>query len=290
MTDKNTQRFERPDKLISHRRVNSAIRVVELALTTALVTFVVFPIFYLFISSVTPTELLFQRGTTVVPSRITFDHYVALWTNTDFPTYMKNSLIIATGVVVLTVLLSTLAGYGLARAQFWGKKGMARGVLLTYMFPAILLAIPLYILFVRLGLLNSYIAIILGITGRTLPFGVWLMWQHFQSIPIAYEEAAWIDGASIKRTVFEIMIPMSFPAIAAVTIFSFAVAWNQFTIPRVIITDADMFPITLGIEAFTEATDIQWRFVLTSSVLTVLPGIILVTFLQEYFLRGLDLS
>lgn len=290
MSDKSTRRFERPDKLFSHGRINSAIRVIELAVTAALITFVVFPVFYLFISSVTPTELLFQRGAAVIPSRITFGHYVALWTNTEFPNFMKNSLIIATGVVVLTVILSTLAGYGLARARFWGKKTMARGVLLTYMFPAILLAIPLYILFVRFGLLNSYIAIILGITGRTLPFGVWLMWQHFQSIPITYEEAAWIDGASISRTVFEIMIPMSLPTIAAVTIFSFAVAWNQFTIPRVIITDADMFPITLGIQAFTEATDIQWRFVLTSSVLTILPGIVLVTFLQEYFLKGLDLS
>jgi multiple sugar transport system permease protein len=158
------------------------------------------------------------------------------------------------------------------------------------MFPAILLAIPLYILFVRLGLLNSYFAIILGITGRTLPFGVWIMWQHFQSVPIAYEEAAWVDGASIERTVFEILFPMSFPTIAAVVIFSFAVAWNQYTLPRVIITNSDMFPITLGIEAFTQATNIQWRYVLTSSVLTVLPGLVMVTFLQEYFLKGFDLS
>ena len=285
-TEQSRQEFERPDQLISERRIKQLISGTQLVMTATLLLYIVVPVLWLVSSSLKPSSELFTQVPVLIPDTPTLENYVSLWNETRFPLYLRNSLIISIGVVVLTTVLSTLAGYGLARARFYGKHNTARSVLLTYMYPPILLAIPLYIFFIRLDLTNSYLSVILAISGRALPFGIWVMWQQFQAIPPMYEESAWVDGASVSRTLFEIIIPMVLPAISAVMVFAFAVAWGEFTISKVLITENTLYPITLGIESFTSATQILWSYVLTSSVITIVPGVLLVVFLQKYLLKG----
>lgn len=291
-TDQQSDRapFERPHMVISNENKERVFSFIQYFLTTLLLLFIVVPLLWLFVSSIRTPQNLFSDTPIIIPDAVTLENYVKLLQDTDFLIWLKNSLIVAFGVMILTTLLSTLGGYGLARAQFYGKKTLARSVLLTYMYPAILLAIPLYILFVRLNLINSYMALILGITGRVLPFGLWLMWQQFQSIPTAYEESAWMDGAGVGRTLFEIILPMVYPGIVAVLVFSFAVAWNQYTLPKVLVLNPEMYTITLGVESFTSATWIEWGHVLSSSVLTIVPGLALILVLQKHLLRGFGLS
>ena len=211
-------------------------------------------------------------------------HFVLFYSS--FPRYMLNSLIVTAGVVVLTTVAATLGGYGLARIQMRFKKTFARGVLFGYMFPAILLAIPMFIFWRELGILNTYIGLILAHTALSLPFSLWLMWKFFQTVPYSLEESAQMAGASRFRSMVDIALPIAKPGIIAVGIFAFAISWNQYTIPKVIMTEQSMRVLTIGLEDFLVQDDTLYGPLMTASFITVIPAFVFVFALQKYLMRG----
>ncbi|RQG88037.1 carbohydrate ABC transporter permease [Natrarchaeobius halalkaliphilus] len=211
-------------------------------------------------------------------------HYVLFFSS--FPRYMFNSLLVTSGVIVLTVVASTFGGYGLARIDMPFKKTFARGVLFGYMFPAILLAIPMFIFWREIGILNSYIGLTLAHTALALPFSLWLMWKFFQTVPYSLEESAQVGGASRFRSMIEIAIPIAKPGIIAVAIFAFAISWNQYTIPKVIMSDQSMQVLTVGVEDFMIQDDTLYGPLMTASFITIIPAFIFVFTLQKYLIQG----
>lgn len=256
------------------------------ALLLGAILILAFPLFWMFSTALRPSDAMFTRPVHLLPTELTIAHFADLFTNTNFLTYYKNSIIIATGVVVLTTAIATLGGYGLTRLDIPFKKTFARTVLLGYMFPPILLAIPMFIFWKNLGVINTYIGLILAETAVSLPFSLWLMWKFFQTVPMSLEESAQMAGASRFRAFYDVALPMAKPGMIAVAVFSYAVSWNSYTMPKILMPATGKWPLTVGVYAFTQQHQVLWGQVMAASALIILPAFVFVFFLQRYLLRG----
>lgn len=289
-TQPETKQFGTQDRIFTHERLRKSNRIFQVLTVVILVGYIGFPIFWMFMNTFKGARVILEHPFRLIPANPTIEIYQRLFTETLFLTYFKNSVIVAVGSVTISVTLCTLAGYGLARSRFKGKTNLARAVLFAYMFPAILLGIPLYIIFFKLGLLNSYIALILAHAARTIPFGIWIMWQYYQSIPVSFEEAAWINGANQFRTIKDVVIPLSLPGILVVAVLNFAASWNDFTFATILMTDTPMYTLPVGIDFFKEGMSIDWGLILSSGAVMTLPGFLLIGFIQKYLIQGFNLS
>jgi multiple sugar transport system permease protein len=229
---------------------------------------------------------MFTRPIPILPPELTLENFIDLFRNTQFTRYYINSTILSAGVVTITTILATLGGYGLTRMEIPYKKSFARGILFGYMFPPILLAIPMFILWRQLGILNTYLGVILAVTAISLPFGLWLMWKFFQTVPESLEESAKMSGATQFQAFYEIALPLATPGSIAVAVYSYAVAWNAYTIPRVLLSDEALWPLTVGIDTFTRQQNVLWGQIMGASALAIIPAFLFVYFLQKYLLRG----
>ena len=242
-----------------------------------------FPIYWMFLSSFKSLGAVTDFPPTFFPENFSFGSYVRLL-EAGYTTWLVNSLIVAIGIVILSTFLSTLAGYALTRYRIPYKKWIAAAFIFGYMFPPITLGIPYFIVFLKLGLINELLAIIIASTAITLPFSTWLMWQFFQTVPISLEEAAWANGASRIRGVFEIAIPSAIPGIVAVAIYSFAIGWNNFLFPFLFLQTNEV--LTTGIYSFLQGTQIFWGSLMAASAAMSVPPLLLVLFLNRYIMEG----
>jgi multiple sugar transport system permease protein len=250
------------------------------------VLIVVVPLFWMLSTSLRPSDTLFNLPTSILPENPTLAAFSNVINDSNFPTWYVNSIIVAGGVVTLTTVTSTLAGYGLTRLDIPYKKSFARIILFGYMFPAILLAIPMFIFWRQLGWIDSHIGLIFAETAVSLPFGIWMMWKFFQTVPVSLEESAQMAGASRFRAFYEVALPMAKPGMVAVAVFSYAVAWNEFTMPTILLVNNESWVLTIGLFSFTMQNQVLWSQLMAASTLTVIPSFIFVYFLQKYLLRG----
>ena len=258
---------------------------IGLAILTVLAA-IVLPIFWMFHTSIRPPDQIFVNSVPLIPETVWFGHYETLLFDTNVLTFYENSIVVALGVVVLTVVLSTLGGYGLARLDFPQKRRFARLVLFGYMFPAILLSIPMFIIWREIGLTNNLLGLILAETALSLPFSLWLMWQFFQTVPESLEESARIDGATRFQAFKDVALPLAKPGMIAVALFSYAVSWNEYTIPKVLMSDTAKWPLTVGIFTFSEGQRVFWGQIMAASSLIVIPAFVFVILLRKYLLEG----
>ena len=247
---------------------------------------ILIPLLWMLHTSIRPQDQIFTEQLQLVPETISRVHYRTLLFETDFLTFYKNSLLVAGGVVTLTVLLSTLGGYGLARIDFPFKRRFARLVLFGYMFPAILLSIPMFIIWNEINLTNNLVGLVLAETALSLPFSLWLMWQFFQTVPQTLEESARINGATRFEAFKDISLPMAKPGMIAVALFSYAVSWNEYTIPKVLMSERELWPLTVGLFTLSEGQRVFWGQIMAASILIVLPAFVFVFFLRQYLLEG----
>jgi multiple sugar transport system permease protein len=274
------------DRDFSRTQQESAQRMAQFGVLLSGLAVIIFPLFWMFSTALRPTGQMFTQPVPLLPQSVTLTHFVSIFVDSNFLIYYKNSIIVATGVVALTTVTATLGGYGLTRLDIPYKKIFARGILFGYMFPPILLSIPMFLFWKELGILNSYIGLILAETAISLPFSLWMMWKFFQTVPESLEESAQMSGASRFRALWDIALPMAKPGMIAVAVFSYAVSWNSYTIPKVLMTDIQKWPLTVGVHSFTQQHQVLWGQVMAASALIILPGFIFVYFLQKYLLRG----
>jgi multiple sugar transport system permease protein len=203
--------------------------------------------------------------------------------------YIVNSLIVTAGTIVVVVTVSLIAGYGLARFEFRGKSHFARVLLFGYMFAPIVLALPLYLIWDRLGLLNTHLGLILALSALTMPFTVWLMWKFMQSIPRSLEESAWIQGAPRWRGFVDIVLPQAKPAIIANALFAFAIAWNDFTFAQVLLPreEATTFPPGI-LRLINSSWETGYGDMMAAALMMTVPPLLFAYFLQSYLLEGFE--
>jgi len=246
------------------------------------------PVYMLITSLKTSAEIADQKGNPWIVRNPTLDNYWELITNSLFQGFFINSVIVTVVVVALTMVISILAAFALARMRFWGSQVLAAGVFLTYLVPDTLLFIPLYQIVGGLGLLNSIWGLVLVYPTLTVPFCTWIMIGYFASIPKELDEAALIDGATWPQMLLKIFVPVALPGIIAATIFAFTVSWAAFVYPTAFITTPDQMPLTIGVVSQLVRGDVfVWGQITAGALLAALPPVIVYAFLMDYYIAGL---
>ena len=249
-----------------------------------------FPPYYMLITSFkTNEEISSMAGNPwVINAQPTLEHYTNLLLNTSFPTYFKNTVIVTVCTVVISMVVSILAAYSLARMRFLGSATLATGVFLTYLVPETLLFIPLFKIVGGLGLLNSYWSLVLVYPTIAVPFCTWILIGYFSSIPRELDEAALIDGCNHLQMLLKIFIPVALPGIIAATIFAFTVAWAQFLYPLAFLYSEDQLVLTVGTVTTLIRGDVyHWGGLMAGALLAAAPPVILYAFLMDYYIAGL---
>ncbi len=278
---------------VSGRSLTRNRRWALIASYAFLAVFVVFfltPPYYMLVTSLKSSAEIASMASNpwLVARSLTVDNYRALLGQGQFLTYYGNTAIVTLLVVVISMTISILAAYSLARLKFWGSGLLATGVFLTYLVPETLLFIPLFQIIGTLGLLNSYWALVVVYPTIAVPFCTWIMIGYFGSIPKELDEAALIDGAGQMRMLVSIFIPVALPGIIAATIFAFTVSWGAFLYPMAFIYSTDQLPLTAGIVTTLIKGDVfQWGSIMAGALMAAAPPVIIYAFLMDYYIAGL---
>ena len=249
-----------------------------------------YPVTNILTVSLRPGDALTSRSLALIPDGATLDNYRVLLTETLFLRWLGNSLLVSLVVTITGVALASTAGYALSRFRFAGRKTALSGVLVTQMFPATMLLLPLYIVLVQLGLINSYLGIIVIYSATALPFCVWQMKGYYDTIPASLEEAARIDGASPWQAFYKVILPLAAPALVITALFSFMSAWNEYVVAAVVLQDAELFTMPVGLKGFQASMATQWGLYAAGSLLVSVPVIVLFLILSRYLISGLTLG
>ena len=247
------------------------------------------PPFYMLVTSLkSSSEISNLSGNPWLVRAPTLENYKELIANPLFRGFFVNSVIITLCVVAISMVISVLAAFSLARMKFWGSQALATGVFLTYLVPDTLLFIPLYQIVGSLGLLNSIWGLILIYPTLTVPFCTWIMIGYFASIPKELDEAALIDGAGWMQMLTKIFIPVALPGIIAATIFAFTVSWAAFVYPTAFVTTPEHMPLTIGVVSqLIRGDTFAWGQIMAGALMAALPPVVVYAFLMDYYIAGL---
>ena len=255
--------------MIKSRNIYATIGTYIVLAIAALIS--IYPITRIITISLRPGDQLLSTSLAFIPENFTFNNYVVLLTETDFLHWMFNSLLVSVVVTVTGVALASTSGYALSRYKFVGKGSLMQGLLVTQMFPATMLLLPLYVMLIKLHLLDSYIGIVIIYTATALPFCVWQMKGYYDTIPPTLEEAARIDGASHWQAFTLVILPLAAPALVITALFSFMTAWNEYVVANVVLQDTTMFTLPLGLKMFQGSMTTQWGLYAAGSLLVSIP-------------------
>jgi multiple sugar transport system permease protein len=254
------------------------------------IIFFLFPPYYMLITSFkTNEEISSLAGNPwIINLAPTLEHYTNLLFNTSFPKFFLNTVIVTLCSVAISMVVSILAAYSLARMRFLGSATLATGVFLTYLVPETLLFIPLFKVIGGLGLLNSYWSLVVVYPTFTVPFCTWILIGYFSSIPRELDEAALIDGCNTLQMLLRVFLPVCMPGIIAATIFAFTVGWAQFLYPLAFLYSEDQLTLTVGTVTTLIRGDVfHWGGLMAGALLAAAPPVIVYAFLMDYYISGL---
>ena len=254
------------------------------------VFFAIFPFYFMVVTSLKNDVELYNLKAVpfLVQSGIITDHYRYLFAKTEFLTWMKNSLIISVVATSVSLVISILAGYSLARLRFWGVSSFGTAVFITYLVPPTLLFLPLSQVVVWLGISDSIWALIVTYPTFLVPFSTWLLMGYFRTIPREVEECALVDGASRMQTLTRIVLPMAVPGIVCVVLFGFTLTWNEFTYALTFISQSANKTAVVGVTADLIRGDIYyWGSLMAGAVVASLPIVVIYVWFLDYYVSGL---
>ena len=253
----------------------------------AYVAFALFPLYWLLKVSVTPNKLLYSEGIRMWPSRTSFEHFEFVLRHSDFPIFFKNSLIVAGSTAIIVTVLASLAGYAMSRFQFRGKYWIVTLMLLTQMFPLVMLVAPIFKMLSPLGLTNSLTGLVIVYTAFNVPFATFLMQSFFDGIPKDLEEAAMIDGATQFIAFRQIILPLTLPGLAATLGFVFTAAWSELLFSLMLISGNAAATFPVGLLSFVSKFSVDFGQMMAAGVLALIPAALFFLLIQRYLVQGL---
>jgi ABC-type glycerol-3-phosphate transport system permease component len=239
------------------------------------------------ISSAFKSNSEIMTGLSFFPQQPTLDHFRFVLDQTDFPQWLRNSLIVSLSTTLLSLVVGSMAGYAMSRWRFRGRGLYGNTLLIVQMFPGVMLGIPLFLLLDDYGLIDTLWALLLTYLTFALAFSVWMLKGYFDGIPREIEEAALIDGANQLQVLWQIVLRLAGPGLVTVAIFNFLLAWNEFFFAYLFLVSNDKFTLTLGMYTFVGQFTTQWGRIMAAGVLTTLPAIVFFFVLQRALTRGL---
>jgi ABC-type glycerol-3-phosphate transport system permease component len=252
-----------------------------------LVLVCLFPFWWMLLSSIKTLRELYTVPPIWWPSAPTLDNYYTVLFKSNIPRYFLNSVIISVGSTGLALLLAIFASYGFARFRFAGSRILQLFVLVGQLLPTAAIIVPLFITLRVLGLVNTFLGLILVYLIITLPLSVWMLTSYFRAIPRELDEAATIDGASRVGILFRIILPLSTPGIVAVCVYAFVTTWNEFIFALCFATDSSVKTLPIGLAEFSTEFNTDWGAVMAASVIMTLPIALLFLSMQRSFVGGL---
>src|SRR5215831_1463094 len=248
------------------------------------------PFYWMVATSLKTDKEIYGFEATLVPRHPTLQAYARLFSQTPFTKYLRNSTIVSVATTLVSLALGSLGAYAIARLRFPGRNIIARGLIFTYLVPPSLLFIPLFAVLSTLALIDTRSGLTLTYLSFTVPFSTWLLLGYFRSVPLELEEAALVDGCSRLGSLVRVILPMSLPALAVVTFFSFTQSWNEFLYANVFVNSVEVRTITTGLSLFVVEDVFFWGPMMGASFLSTLPPLIMYLIFQRWVVKGLTLG
>lgn len=266
------------------------VRILIGIILTAGLVFFLFPVVWMFLTSFKTQNQIFATPPVIIPpsEQWNLNNYIAALTESGGLQAVRDSLVVALSTALVSVGVGALAAYSLARYRTGGDQ-FAFWILSTRMFPPVASAIPLFLIFRELKLLDTYWALILANTIFNLPFAIWLLKGFIEDLPRELEESALIDGASAFGAFWRVTLPLISPGLVTATLFTFVFTWNEFMF-ALLMTRRTVRPLTVMIQSLAGGHEILWAQIAASGVIAIIPGVLLVLFLQRYIVRGLTMG
>ena len=270
---------------MSEKGKNHRMKGIIYVVMTIITIFMLFPFYWMLVTAVKPVNEIFAFPPKLWPSEFHWENFREVLELRDFGTYFKNSAIVTLIATVITVCINLLAGYAFAKYQFKGKEFLFLIVLSTLMIPLQVIMIPNFIIISKLGMINTYQGLILPPCAEA--FGLFLSRQFLSTLPDALIESARIDGASEFHIFRSIILPNSGSLLSVLIIFTFMWRWNDFQWPLIILSDSGMYTVQLGLSMLNGSNYVNWNQLMSASLLSVLPVIIIFFIFQKQFVQGI---
>lgn len=250
----------------------------------------IYPVLNILSISLRPGNSLFSTSLSIIPKNATMSNFKDAFVKYDLLKWLRNSLIISSISMVISVALSISAGYAFSRFEFKGRKSGLTLLLVTQMFPITMMLLPLYLMLIKMGFDNSYFGLAIVYISTSIPFDIWMMKGYYDTIPKSLEESAYVDGASVFKSFYQIILPLAKPAIALTALFSFMGSWSEFIVARVLVTNAEKLTLPVGLVNMQGQFSTEWGVYSAAALITAVPVMILFISLSKYLVGGLTLG
>lgn len=261
--------------------------IVHYLLLGLFVAFALFPLYWLLKVALTPNQLLYGEGVRLWPSRASLEHFRYVLAHSEFPLFFRNSLLVSGLSALIATLVSSACGYGLSRFAFRGKSALVALMLITQMFPLVMLIAPMFRLLTPLGLTNTLTGLVIVYTAFNAPFATFLMQSFFDAIPRDLEEAAMIDGATRFGAFRRIILPLTLPGLAATAGFVFTAAWSELLFALMLNSSSRASTFPVGLLSFVSKFSVDFGQMMAAGVLALIPACLFFLLIQRFLVRGL---
>lgn len=262
----------------------TAVSYVYLSILTVIAAF---PLVWVLVSSIKAPGDLTEDPTSFWPKQVTLHYYSTVLGQLRFGTNIGNSVLVALATTLISLTISALAAYGIVRFSPRVGKAMTRVMIMTYMFPPILLAVPYSIVLGSLGLMNNRGGLVLAYLSFSVPFAVWLLVGFFRTVPLEIEEAGYVDGANRMQVFWSVVLPIVTPGLVAVAIYTFINAWNEFLYSLVLINSTDKMTASVALKSLEGQEVLDWGTMMAASAIVVVPSVIFFAIIQNKIAGGL---
>jgi len=273
------------------KRTKGKIQLIVIYLFLIIFTLAtLYPVMRVISISLRPGDRLLSTSLALIPEGATLDAYKKLFGDDRFLRWMLNSILVSTAVTLIGVILASMSGFIFSKYDFIGKKAGMTALLTTQMFPATMLLLPMYIMISKLGLINSFVGLIVIYSATALPFCIWQMKGYYDTIPDALYEAAVIDGCSNFQAFIKVILPLAAPALVITALFSFMASWSEYIVAAQVLQSQDMFTLPLGLKQFQSNMTTEWGLYAAGSVIVSIPVVVLFIILSRWLVSGLTLG
>lgn len=259
------------------------------ALAAATVALVLFPIYWMIVTSLLPSSIVLSRHPPLLPplEHVSLDAFAGVFRRRPVLTWILNSTLVAVGSTIVSLVIATLAGYSLSRWQTRAQKVAGAALLLTKMLPGSLIVVPFFVMFTTAHLIDTRTALVAANVSVGVPFATWMMKGFFDTLPRELEQAAAIDGCTPLQALWYVILPLARPGLAACAIYLAIVAWSEFVFARTLVTKADLWTVTVGLQSFVGEYLVDWPALMAAGVVSLAPMLVLFLLLEPFLVSGL---
>lgn len=269
---------------IKRRSINLAVQIL---LTATLLIWVILPFYWMLKTAFESRENLYHYPPNFFPGSFNFDAFKSVFTEKPLLLWLRNSVFVSLIVMALSMLVSTLSAYSLSRYRNRLNGSIGFLILITQMLPGTLFMIPIYTVFTKLNLINTFTGFIIALTTFSIPICIWMLKGYIDSIPLEIEQAATIDGCSQLGALFRVVLPLCLPGYVCTAIFAFIVGWNEYMLPFMLMTKSSNWVLANGIASFIGEFTTPWNMVMAAAFIYTIPPVVLFMCLQKYLVQGL---